>query len=323
MRDIKIFVSHRIEFDSRMIDNPLFYPVRCGAVDDHRTGHKIPGDDTGDNISSYRVSLGEFTVMYWAWKNIKADYYGIYHYRRYFSFSPRLYKNTEHDQIRDPFPDNRAIKRYCLKDEQRMRDIIGAHDAIVNKTTSVHGFDFKSRPADTVYDRWLSWGIIEKSSLDLLLELIGKMRPEYLQSARDYLFGNRHRGNNCFIFSRDLFFRYCDFVFDIMFESEKRLVAGGGNKRFPRTTSFLGEIMYGIFILHLQKQNKFRIKELQLVFFEQTRQSEEDLFHIFRRTIRRSSLTLLPLGSVRREKLKRFYYAIKSDTQTTLNPITD
>ena len=51
MRDIKIFVSHRIEFDSLTVDNPLFFPMRCGAVDDKRAGCKMPGDDTGENIS--------------------------------------------------------------------------------------------------------------------------------------------------------------------------------------------------------------------------------------------------------------------------------
>ena len=129
MHNIKIFISHRIEFDSRTIDNPLFFPVRCGAIDDQRTNHTIPGDDTGDNVSELRVSFGEFTVQYWAWKNIEADYYGILHYRRYFSFSPCLYTNTEHDQIIDPFLDDRAIKRYKLMDAEWMRNVIEDHDA--------------------------------------------------------------------------------------------------------------------------------------------------------------------------------------------------
>ena len=34
--DIKIFVSHRIDLDSKVLDNPLFIPVRCGAVFDKR-----------------------------------------------------------------------------------------------------------------------------------------------------------------------------------------------------------------------------------------------------------------------------------------------
>ena len=73
--DIKIFVSHRIDLDSETIDNPLYVPVRCGAVYDEREGVRMLGDDTGDNISERRMSFCELTVQYWAWKNVKADYY--------------------------------------------------------------------------------------------------------------------------------------------------------------------------------------------------------------------------------------------------------
>ena len=86
-KDIKIFVSHRIDLDSETIDNPLFVPVRCGAVFDKRENVTMLGDNTGDNISEKRMSFCELTVQYWAWKNVEADYYGLCHYRRYFSFS--------------------------------------------------------------------------------------------------------------------------------------------------------------------------------------------------------------------------------------------
>ena len=85
--DIKIFVSHRIDLDSETIDNPLYIPVRCGAVYDERENVTMLGDDTGDNISEKRMTYNELTVQYWAWKNVKADYYGLCHYRRYLSFS--------------------------------------------------------------------------------------------------------------------------------------------------------------------------------------------------------------------------------------------
>ena len=93
--DIKIFVSHRIDLDSETIDNPLYIPVRCGAVYDERENVTMLGDDTGDNISEKRNSFCELTVLYWAWKNVKADYYGLCHYRRYLSFSSVNYNNTD------------------------------------------------------------------------------------------------------------------------------------------------------------------------------------------------------------------------------------
>ena len=63
-KSIKIFVSHRIDLDSQTIDNPLFVPIRCGAVYDEREGITMLGDDTGDNISEKRTSFCELTVLY-------------------------------------------------------------------------------------------------------------------------------------------------------------------------------------------------------------------------------------------------------------------
>ena len=91
MSNIRIFVSHRIDIDSETVDTPVYFPVRCGAVYDEEGNSEIQGDDTGDNISKLRMSFCEFTVQYWAWKNVDADYYGLCHYRRYLSFSDKRY----------------------------------------------------------------------------------------------------------------------------------------------------------------------------------------------------------------------------------------
>ena len=82
MPDVKIFVSHRVDLDSVAVENSVYIPVRCGAELDTNENPTMIGDNTGENISDKREYLGEFTVQYWAWKNVQADYYGLCHYRR-------------------------------------------------------------------------------------------------------------------------------------------------------------------------------------------------------------------------------------------------
>ena len=98
MKDIKIFVSHRIDLDADCLDQDIYVPVRCGAVFDNKSS-TIAGDDTGDNISEKRMSFCELTVQYWAWKNVDAEYYGLCHYRRYLAFSDEKFEkcSSEHD----------------------------------------------------------------------------------------------------------------------------------------------------------------------------------------------------------------------------------
>ncbi|MFA5323666.1 MAG: DUF4422 domain-containing protein [Smithella sp.] len=321
MRDIKIFVSHRIELDSETIPNKLYYPVRCGAVDDQRQNVAIPGDNTGENISNRRVSFGEFTVQYWAWKNIKADYYGLCHYRRYLSFAPGNFPVNYYNHVIEPFLDRFSIRRHQLLNESCMRELIEAHDIIVNRNTDIRRVRVRETPKETVYAHWTDWDgcLIDKKALDVLIELIEKLHPEYLQSANEYFAGWAFRTSNCYILRRDLFSRLCEFQFDILFELEKKLDIRGYENDMKRMPSYMGEIMYGIFIHHLQKQQIYRIKEIPLVFFKETTKSKTLLHALarrilnpFKKTVLLFHNTILPEETKRRMAVKKINRKIRS-----------
>ena len=89
----KIMKMERIEVDSIKIiiashkkyqtaEEEMYVPIQVGA----EVKEKIEGyiqDNTGDNISTKNPYYCELTGLYWAWKNLDADYIGLVHYRRY------------------------------------------------------------------------------------------------------------------------------------------------------------------------------------------------------------------------------------------------
>ena len=79
--DLKIVVATHKEYDLKEDDRYL--PVFVGSkISDLTLPYQR--DDEGDNISEKNPYYCELTGLYWAYKNLKADYLGLCHYRRYF-----------------------------------------------------------------------------------------------------------------------------------------------------------------------------------------------------------------------------------------------
>lgn len=318
MAEIKIFVSHRIDIESERIENRLYYPVRCGAVFDTENPMRIAGDDTGENISDRRMSFCEFTVQYWAWKNMDCDYYGLCHYRRFLSFSPRLFTADRYNVVYRARLTDKAKRDFGLLDERTMERLIRDSDILVNCAADVGKFPLPEKYKKTVYGMWRSHDgdFFEPFVVDEIIGLIDELSPGYSASAREYFQGNLHRGYNCYIMKKAYFDRLCEFQFPIMFRLEKRIDTAGYTQTMGRTVAFAGEILYGIFVYHLTKYENVVYRELQLVYFNNTqkipenaREAKYDAQNIADGIARRAAEFLVPLGSKRRETLKKIFYA--------------
>ncbi|MBR1486779.1 MAG: DUF4422 domain-containing protein, partial [Synergistaceae bacterium] len=216
--DIKIFVSHRIDLDSETIDNPLYIPVRCGAVFDKREDVTMLGDDTGDNISEKRLSFCELTVMYWAWKNIKADYYGLCHYRRYFNFLKDDVPGASLSQGLLDSMSKTTLEKCGLLDEQNIRREIQKTDAIVPYYYYYEDV-IPDRNCKNIKENWVKYhqSYLQPQDYDKMLDLIKQKSPEYYATAKKYVNGKIFRGFNCFVMKQELFFKMCEFMFPILF----------------------------------------------------------------------------------------------------------
>lgn len=83
-KETKIIVATHKAY--RMPTDKMYIPIQVGAIGKDSIGYQR--DDTGDNISILNPFFCELTGLYWAWRNIDADYIGLVHYRRLFLRNP-------------------------------------------------------------------------------------------------------------------------------------------------------------------------------------------------------------------------------------------
>ena len=92
-KTVKIVVATHKKY--KMPKDEMYLPLHVGAAGKvDACGNPLDlgyqKDNTGDNISGKNASFCELTGLYWAWKNLDADYIGLAHYRRHFGvFTPK------------------------------------------------------------------------------------------------------------------------------------------------------------------------------------------------------------------------------------------
>lgn len=262
--DIKIFVSNRIDLNSAAFDNSLLIPVRCGAVYDERTDVEILGDNTGDNISEKRRSFCELTVQYWAWKNVTADYYGLFHYRRFLNFAKFRFPEDAYGSVVDKSIGKETQRIYGLN-EDNMRSVIEKCDIVIPEPRDVS--KFPEHPA-SVWEHWRMAKDLHECDLKILLNVIGRMSRDHYDTAVEYLHGTQAYFCAMYIMKAEIFRAYCEWLYPILFELEREIDISLYTEEGQRTVGHLAERLLGIYITYLKKTKpELRIRELQTVLF--------------------------------------------------------
>lgn len=273
--DIKIFVSHRIDLDSVTIDNPLYIPVRCGATFDERTEEEIGGmlgDDTGDNISEKRFTYNELTVMYWAWKNINADYYGLCHYRRYLSFSKNQhYIKNQFQLVESDVITEQQIEKFGLTKQDIQRiiytqkpDVVLPEIFNICQINNNAQYTHRKRYEDDLGKKF------SESSINKLLDVIEELYPDYLEDAKEYYDGHEAYFCNCFVMKKDIFNEYCQWLFDILFSLEDKIDYSLLSMKKSRILGFFSEDLFSIYVMKKIKEKHWKKVELEMVWFRDT-----------------------------------------------------
>lgn len=234
--DIKIIVATHKKY--WMPDDTMYFPLHVGAEGKESIGY-IP-DNTGDNISTKNANYCELTGVYWAWKNLKSDYIGLAHYRRHFS-NGRLANDKKFRVIT-----NEDLNR------------------IIAKSEGVEIFLPKPRNywIETNYSQYAH--AHHAVDLDTTREILNEKYPEYVPAYdRSMKKTNGHRFN-MFIMKKDKFDEYCVWLFDVLFELERRLDISSYNKNDSRVFGFVSERLLDVWI----ETNGYSYIELPYVFME-------------------------------------------------------
>ncbi len=283
---IKICVSHRIDKRSEIINNPIYVNVRCGAVyDKGSSGYsaEVQGDDVGENISKKRNSFCELTVLYWAWKNLDADYMGLCHYRRYISFADdiSLSYNKGEGCVHERSLNKTTISKYCLDDEEKIREELKTADIITTPVEDLrYAWDGNHKSFYSMCEKRNR--DFDITGVDKFIQIIKEKYPKYNLDVDQYFDGNKAKYYNCFIMKKEYFDRFCTELFDILFALEEKLDITYYSRWKERMPGFMGEAFLGIYLLHLKRTTKCRIKVRDLIFFEQTEKEEKTLQPAFK-----------------------------------------
>lgn len=272
MADIKLFVCcHRPE---EVPKHPLLYPIQVGAA---LTDTRFSGflyDDSGDNISAKNRSYCELTAQYWVWKNVSADYYGFFHYRRYL------------------YPDQSAKRPYRIERKPSLllldrlgyaqfAEMISRYDLILPKSENMH---------IPVREHYANASFHHQKDLTLVEQIVRERSPEYETALDKYFAGNTCYFGNIFIMKQQVFTDYCQWLFPILAEFDRKTDASCYGVQERRVDGYLAERLLGVY--YMQRKNELNTLELPRVHFD-TDCKKRMLYH------------LLPPGSFRRSLVKR------------------
>ena len=196
MKNMKIIVATHKKY--QMPKDELYLPVHVGSEGKEELGYQK--DNDGENISEKNPYYCELTGLYWAWKNSNADYIGLVHYRRYFAQNEKIPKNEE-DRFKNVLTSEKLDKLFDEVD-------------IVLPTKRKYYIE-------NIYDHYKKTMYIEP--LDEARKILEEKYPEYVQE-----FDNLHKRTsahffNMFIMKKEKLDEYLTWIFDILFELEKRI----------------------------------------------------------------------------------------------------
>lgn len=249
--DVKIIVATHKPY--WMPNDVLYMPVQVGAEGKESLG--FTPDNTGVNISEKNSNYCELTGLYWAWKNLKCDYLGLAHYRRHFT----VLRGT-------------SDRRDVINLDQA-RGLLENADALLPKKRNYW--------IETNYGQYVH--AHHKEDLDETRKIIEEKYPEYIDAYDKTMKKTTGHRFNMFVMKKELCDRYCTWLFDVLFELERRLDISEYNKNDQRVFGFVSERLLDVWL----EKNGVKYKDIPYIFLEKENWITKGVNFVMRKIKRR------------------------------------
>ena len=235
-KDIKIIVATHKEY--AMPNDKMYLPLFVGS-NITKPSFDINMDNVGDNISEKNKRYCELTGIYWMWKNLDSDYYGIVHYRRYLFGKLEFNANNK--------------KHYILSSEEA-NNILNSYDVILPTKRNYY--------IQSIYNHYKSTMYVEP--LDEVGRILSENNKEYLPEFEKLKSRKSAHLFNMFIMKKDIFNNYCNWLFPILDELDRRIDSTKYNEFHARFIGRISEMLLDVYI----NTNNIKYKEVKFVDIE-------------------------------------------------------
>lgn len=219
-----------------MPNDPLYLPLHVGAEGKESFG--FAGDNTGENISAKNPTFCELTGLYWAWKNLDADYVGLAHYRRHFG------GKGKGEPISRVLTEAEAVR--LLKDK----------DGILPNKRKYYIENLYSHYVHTMHPE----------PLELTGEIIREKYPAYAEAFEGLKKRTSAHMFNMMILRKDHLDAYCTWLFSILFELEKRVDATAYDAFHARFFGRVSELLLDVWL----SEQHLELVEVPVIGMEKT-----------------------------------------------------
>jgi len=214
----------------------VYFPAFVGAAL-RETGSAPSGfarDDDGENISARNKNWCELTALYWAWKNPSgAKSVGLVHYRRHFRGAHGVASGAE----------------LCAA--------LAMVDAVLPKKRNYF--------IETTYSQYAH--AHHSADLDETRRIIAERHPDCLAAFDEVMKSTSGHRFNMMVMKRRLLDDYCAWLFEILFELERRLDVSSYSDYDARVFGFVSERLLDVYV----KAKGVKFAEMPVLHLESER----------------------------------------------------